>query len=226
MEVLDNIPVRLDKDRVIKRLRLGQRGVQVEGMLKELVDVTVNVARPKALYTVSYVNNKNGASLEIDSIKFTSRVLRVNLDKVGRVFPYVATCGKELGDVTTPSGDMLRTFCLDTIKGIVLEMAVGYLSAHIEQKYALKKISHMNPGSLEDWPLTQQKELFSLFGDVETLIGVRLTDSYAMQPLKSVSGIYFPTKITFESCQLCSRRKCVGRRAPYDPALVRKYGLS
>jgi len=81
----------------------------------------------------------------------------------------------------------------------------------------------MNPGSLESWPITQQKELFSLFGNVEELIGVKLTDSCVMFPLKSVSGIYFPTEINFESCQLCPREKCIGRRTPYDPELAKKY---
>jgi len=44
-----------------------------------------------------------------------------------------------------------------------------------------------------------------------------------MVPLKSVSGIYFPTEIKFESCQLCPREVCRGRVAPYDPDLVKKY---
>jgi len=108
MEVLDNIPVELDKDGVIQILRLGDKGEQIENMVQELIYVALNTARPKAMYTVSYVNNKNGDSLEIDGIKFTSRVLRANLDQVERVFPYIATCGQELGEVTVPSGDMLR----------------------------------------------------------------------------------------------------------------------
>lgn len=223
MEVLDSIPVELDKDGVIQILRLGDKGEHIENMVQELIYDALNTARPKAIYTVSYVNNKNGDSLEIDGIKFTSRVLRANLDQVERVFPYIATCGQELDEVTVPSGDMLRALCLDAIKVMILAMAIGYLSDHIRRKYALGQISHMNPGSLEDWPIAQQRELFSIFGNVEELIGVRLTKGYAMYPLKSVSGIYFPTEIRFESCQLCPREKCIGRRAQYDPHLARKY---
>jgi hypothetical protein len=81
----------------------------------------------------------------------------------------------------------------------------------------------MSPGSLADWPITQQEELFSIFGNVEDLIGVKLTESFLMVPLKSVSGIYFPTEIEFVSCQLCPREVCSGRRAPYDPDLAKKY---
>jgi hypothetical protein len=40
-----------------------------------------------------------------------------------------------------------------------------------------------------------------------------------MQPTKSASGIRYPTEVAFESCQLCPREICVGRRAPFTPDL-------
>jgi hypothetical protein len=48
---------------------------------------------------------------------------------------------------------------------------------------------------------------------------VTLTDSFLMVPTKSVSGIVFPTEVSFESCRLCPRSDCPGRRAKYDPNL-------
>ncbi len=80
----------------------------------------------------------------------------------------------------------------------------------------------MNPGSLDDWPLAEQRQLFSVFGDVKKLIGVELTDSFLMVPIKSVSGVVFPTEHRFESCQLCQREGCPNRRAKYDPRLWKK----
>ena len=45
-----------------------------------------------------------------------------------------------------------------------------------------------------------------------------------MKPIKSVSGIWFPTEESFESCRLCPREQCRGRRTPYDKNLFdRKY---
>ena len=69
------------------------------------------------------------------------------------------------------------------------------------------------------WPIEQQRELFALLGDVEGLIGVRLTASFLMVPTKSVSGLRFASAAEFYSCQLCRREKCPGRRAPFDRAL-------
>ena len=45
----------------------------------------------------------------------------------------------------------------------------------VEARYEPGKLSSMSPGSLEDWPISQQRPLFSLFGDVEAKIGVKLT---------------------------------------------------
>ena len=223
MEVFNSIPVDLEPNKVLKFIRMRDSNQQVERMVQELVEVTRSIAKPKVVYKVSYVDDKDGDTVTIDGVRFTSRVLRINLDQVERVFPYIATCGTELEEVAIPSNDVMKSFCFDAIKTIVLRLAVDYVSNRLIEYYALGKMSHMNPGSLESWPITQQKEFFSLFGNAEELIGVRLTKSCVMFPLKSVSGIYFPTEIKFESCQLCPRERCIGRRAPYDPELARKY---
>ena len=225
MEVLNSIPFRLDTKEVLKRLRLRKENKDMERMVQELLDIVNPIAKPKAVYKVSYVDNKNGDSLYIDGVKFTSRVLRVNLDKVGRVFPYVATCGRELDEIAVPADDYMKYYCLDTIKEMALYSARSYLQDYLTRNYALGQMSRMYPGegAAEDWPIAQQKELFSIFGNVEDLIGVQLTEYFLMLPLKSSSGMYFPTEIRFESCQLCPREVCSGRKAPYDPDLVKKY---
>jgi len=225
MEVLNSIPFRLDTEEVLKRLRLRKENKEMERIVQELLDIVHPIAKPKAIYKVSYVDNKNGDSLYIDGVRFTSRVLRVNLDKVGRVFPYVATCGQELDEIAVPANDYMKYYCLDTIKEMALRSARSYLQDYLTRNYALGQMSRMYPGegAAEDWPITQQKELFSILGNVEDLIGVQLTKNFLMLPLKSSSGIYFPTEIRFESCQLCPREVCSERKAPYDPDLVKKY---
>jgi len=223
MEVLDNIPVKLDPGEVLKRLRLGDKSQHIENSVQQIIEIVRPIVRPKAIYEVSYVDNKNEDSLDVGGTRFTSRVLRVNLDKIERVFPYIATCGSEVDEITIPSEHLMENFYLDTIKGMVLGSAISYLKDYLTRNYALGQVTHMNPGSLDDWPVTQQKELFSIFGNVEDCIGVKLTESYLMIPLKSASGIYFPTQIKFESCQLCPREECSGRRAPYDPSLAGRY---
>ena len=228
MEVLNSIPVNLDLEAVLKRMHVRNRSESIVKNVREMLEMAHPIAKPKAIYEVSYVDNKNGDSLDIGDVRFTSRVLRVNLDKVGRVFPYVVTCGRELDEIAIPSDDFIKGYYLDQIKETAVVLARQYLEDYLKRNYALGQMSRMAPGAGagEDWPITQQKELFSIFGGrdkVEELIGVRLTDTFLMIPIKSVSGIFFPTEIKFESCQLCPREKCIGRRAAYDPEVVKKY---
>ena len=223
MEVLTNIPFDLEPERVLRYMRLRNKNKNIEEMVQELIEIARPIAKPKAIYEVSYIDDRQGDTVTIDGVKFTGNVLRINLDPVERVFPYVATCGTELEEITIPSSDFMKTFCLDALKTVVVRTAVSHLSKHLTSYYALGEMSHMNPGSLDSWPITQQRQLFSIFGNVEEIIGVRLTESCVMVPTKSVSGVYFPTETRFESCQLCPRENCFGRRAEYDPELARQY---
>ena len=224
MEILDNISFDLDFDTLLSRLHVD-KGSGYADEVQKLAEEVTPLIKPKAIYEVSYVQSRNYDKVNLGGVTFTSRVLRVNLDKVERVFPYIATCGKELDEIDIPSDDILAQFWLDTIKGMALGASVGYFNRYLKEKYALGKTSKMSPGSAaaDVWPIEQQKTLFSIFGNVEDLIGVRLTDSYLMIPNKSVSGIVFPTEIDFRSCQLCPREDCPGRSAPYDEDLVKKY---
>lgn len=222
MELIDNIPVALSVEQVLTILHLDSDG-SYAGDVQKLVSQAQAAARPKAICDVRYIEQRGENNVDIGGVRFTSRVLRINLGEAERVFPYVATCGTEVEDIDVSSDDIMGKFVLDTIKQMILGAALKSVREHIDRKHAPGQMSAMNPGSLEDWQISEQKQLFSLFGDVESLIGVRLTDSFLMLPLKSVSGMYFPTEISFVSCQLCPRERCSGRRARYDEELKKKY---
>lgn len=230
MEVLNGIPIKLDLEAVLKRMRLRNRRENIVGNVREMLELARPVAKPKAIYEVAYIENKNGDSLEIGGVKFTSRVLRVNLDKVERVFPFIVTCGRELDEINIPSDDFIKGYYFDQIKETAVVLARQQVEKYLKKRYALGQLSRMAPGAAMkiDWPITQQMELFSVFGGrekVEELIGVRLTDTFLMVPIKSVSGIFFPTEVSFESCRMCPRENCIGRRVKYDPELEKKYQL-
>lgn len=178
-----------------------------------------------AAYRVCYVEERHESSVIIESTCFTSRVLRKNLDRVGRVFPFVITIGRDLEEKADGVNDVLIRYYLDVIGNIALVKARKQLENHLRTKFAFDGISYMSPGSLENWPIEEQIPLFSLLAGVEKSIGVTLTESLIMIPKKSISGIYFPTETTFSSCQLCARERCEARRAKYDKGLAREYGI-
>jgi len=216
--ILTDIPVCFETEELLLRLRVDRDSPDAQ-QLRDLVDRVRSVARPKAACGQWYVGAKGTETVEIGRVTFTSRVLRVNLEHAHRVFPYLATCGREIDALGETLDDPLQRYWLDELKMVALGAASARVRQHIEQTYRPGKTSAISPGSLRDWPITQQRPLFSLFGDAAARIGVTLTDSFLMVPTKSVSGIVFPTEVSFESCRLCPRSDCPGRRAEYDPNL-------
>jgi len=217
--ILQDIPFQLSPKSLMKKLRIRE-GTRYEEDFRRLAEEAREIARPKALYRISYKDSATEDTVTIDGVTFRSRVLTVNLENVHRVFPYVATCGIEIEEWSkSVTDDLLQTFWVDTMKEAALRAAMPVLRRAIVEGHKLGRTSTMAPGSLGDWPIQQQKPLFELLGDTEASVGVRLTDSFLMLPPKSASGIWFPTETRFESCQLCPRQRCPNRRAPYDPEL-------
>jgi hypothetical protein len=223
MEIIDNIPISIEKETVIGALKLSRKNSSIEKIVAELLKKTEAVSRPKAVYSEFYIEEKSEDSVRINGVIFKSKILRKILENTEKVFPYIVTAGTELEQIEPERDDYMKVFCFDAIKELVLEHALDYVERLIAETHALTNTAHMNPGSLSDWPISEQKLLFSLFGDVKALIGVKLTERFLMDPIKSVSGFYFPTEIHFKSCMLCTRHPCVKRRAEYDPEMVKKY---
>lgn len=219
MELLNNIPVEYNIETLLSNAHIkldSKAGKELE----HLIEAIHPHVQPKAMYQVAYIQTKQEQGVEIDEIWFTSKILSINLEQVERVFPFVATCGTEVEELSQQETDLLYRYALDAFKQHILRQAVTYLREHITKTYSPGTISMMNPGSLKDWPLREQRQVFSLLGDVKGTIGVELTESFLMHPVKSVSGIIFPTDVSFENCQLCPRDDCPSRRAPYDEMLL------
>jgi hypothetical protein len=220
--VLTDIPFNLDIPALLKKLRIDGRPEYGERCAR-LAREAVSLARPKAAYRLSFIESMGENSVVVDGVTLTSRVLRVNVADVHRAFPFVATCGEELASWSQSIDDMLEGFWADAIMEEALRTAFDAATEHLVQRYQLAGTGMMNPGSLPDWPIEQQSALFRLLGEASEKIGVRLTDSFLMVPIKSVSGLRFATETRFENCQLCPRDPCPNRRAPFDPGLHERY---
>jgi len=221
---LDAIPFHGDPSRAAENLKIAQEGEYFD-LFKGMLDEASKRGLPKGVYRVSYIEARTEDTVTIDGITLKSRVLRVNLENVHRVFLYAVTCGRELEEWSKTFSDPLMAYFADYIKEAALGSAVKYLYSRIQKTYRLAKFATMAPGSLEDWPVEQQKPFFKILGGVEETAGIILTDTFLMLPPKSVSGIIFPSGSSFESCMLCPREKCTGRKAPYNRNLYEdKYG--
>ena len=221
--VLDEVAFEPSFTALMKRLRIKEGSRHIPE-LTGIFEAAKPIARPKAMYKLAFVDEKGPEHVTVDGVVLSSRVLRVNLEAAHRLFAYVATCGMELQAWGDSLDDMLHQYWVDAIKEMALAAAIQALNHHLTTCYDLGRTATMAPGSLPDWPIREQRPLFAILGDPHAAIGVTLTDSFLMIPNKTVSGVRFPTEERFESCQLCPRESCPGRRAAYEPDLFdRKY---
>lgn len=221
--ILDQIPFEVDTESLLNRLRIADKPQYAERVV-ELIKKAQEIAKPKAMYREAYIEEKGENFVLVEGIKLTSRVLRVNLEDTYKIYPFIATSGTELEEWSHSITEMLENFWADAIKQAALDSARKALDKHFKEHSYGGSVSKMNPGSLENWPIKEQANLFALLGDTKKLIGVELLETYLMAPVKTVSGFFFPTESSFENCQLCPREKCPGRKAKYDSQLYsRRY---
>jgi hypothetical protein len=223
MEILQNLTTQIDPEAVRTSLRLDRQGDSQ--LAQRLIDKAKTLIEPKAAFKVCYIEKKLQNAVMVDGLRLESKVLRKNLNEAQRIFPYVVSIGAALEQATGKMNDLLEAYYLDVIGNIALTAVRKQLQDYLCSKFALKKISFMSPGSLQDWPVEAQSQLFQLLPEVEASIGVRLNKSFLMIPTKSVSGIYFQTEVSFFNCQLCRRGRCPGRKARYNEDLAREYGI-
>lgn len=221
MEVLSEFPLEFGLDEVLSKVRVSAAAAERIGA-RELLENAVGLIHSKAAYNVERVTHREGDTLAVGGSNFRSHVLARNLRSADTVFPYIATIGEALENHSRTKRNAVAQLVLEDFGNLAIGSLINHLEQHICRKHGVGTVSRMSPGQL-DWPLDQQRQLFSLFDDVQTAIGVKLTDSLMMIPRKSVSGIMFPTKVPFISCQLCERESCSSRRADYDKALSREY---
>ncbi len=215
MNVLTEIPFKIDHLAIAKKLHIEPSSDEYEE-LAEILKKAAAAARPKAVYKPIFIEESSSDYVVLGDRKMLSTVLPKNLEGIHRVFAYVATCGTEIEEYSKTVSDILHGWWMNTIMEDALGQAMLALRKRIKTDFDIKKMASMSPGSLPDWPISEQTKLFSLFGNVEELIGVKLTDSMLMIPAKSVSGFYFETDIDYVNCQLCQRQNCPSRKKPFD----------
>jgi len=216
--VVDHVEIPFDD--VLSELHMDKKGKKPDLVerIAAIHEEAVKIARPKAVYAC-FTPDVSGDAISINGVMLGEPFVFDMLKDCGAVAPYVASCGLEIEEWSQSYADnMFEQYIADAIKEMCLGAARKKLYAVVQGKYFDddKSISTINPGSLNMWPITGQKPLFAMLGDVTGDVGVVLSESMMMLPTKSVSGIIFQKDKAFHNCQLCPRVDCPGRSAPYE----------
>lgn len=221
IKIFKEIAFNPDPDLLLDELRIKDKKDLTREFF-QMLNEAEGIAKPKALFRKALIQAKGKDWVLIEGERFESRILRVNLENSDFVFPAVATCGIELDSWSSNITNILYKFWAESIKDAALTSAITQVQNHLKDEYKTGFFSLMTPGSLEDWPLTEQKKLFRLLGKSTETINVSLTDKNYMVPVKTISSLAFPTDEAFFSCQLCPREDCPKRRALFEAHLMEK----
>jgi len=204
-----------------------------DGEVDDLIAEAEQIAMPKAYVLPATIDELEEDHVVLSGVMFPSTLMPQQLkylfEKEDRptLFAYTLTCGQELHKWFLSQTDFL-------LQGVAEDITIRYLGliGNAMREYVSgtcmpgKHFSAMNPGSLPNWPISQQRPLFALLGDVMGEIGVELTESFLMLPVKSVSGLLFEAAEHYTNCSLCPRDGCPHRRDPFDAVLyMEKYNL-
>jgi hypothetical protein len=220
-----DIPFEIDVSSI--RENLEAEGKKIPGdSLGRIAAEAKAVGRPKFLIHPQPVSEVNEDTVRLGDHTFTSRAMAFHFSDLDRVFPYLVTAGTEMADWVDslpgpekPYGDRMA----EAAHGA----ALSALEKEIQERFGIPSIARINPGSLVDWALEEQRILFSLLGDGGERIGVTLAENLLMFPLKSGSGIVFPDNTGFVACRLCQVSGCRLRRAAFEPGRYeRVYGTA
>ena len=144
--LLDDIKFVIDFNNLLEELHI-ESDTKKAKKIKCITEKALELASPKVLYKTSFIDEKGDDYVIIEGIKFVSKILRDNLDSVQKVFPYVATCGKELEEWSRQyEDDFLINYWTDVIKRKALNTARETLKKDIKDKKFKGTISKMNPG--------------------------------------------------------------------------------
>ena len=134
--ILENIPFNVDRGTLFETYHI-EEGSDDSKRIDQLIAEAEKIAKPKAIYKLSTIDEKTENTVIIDQTKFTSRVLRVNLDEVHRAFPFIVTCGMELEEWSLIITDMMEQFWVDSIKEQAALQTYQAVQSELEDRYRL-----------------------------------------------------------------------------------------
>jgi len=140
------------------------------------------------------------------------------LKKSEGMFVFAATIGHDLENWSKQqmkAGNSLEGYIIDIVGSELAEKTADYLHNHLQsltESNGYGITNRYSPGYC-NWPVTDQHNLFKLFG--ESNYGIELSESSLMLPVKSVSGIMGVGKGLKRAeykCRFCDDDKCILRK--------------
>lgn len=146
------------------------------------------------------------------------RIITGQLKKSDSIAVFAVSAGKKLDALIkklNDIGDTVAAFVLNTIGSEAAEQGAIWIENHIGEfvkKQNLNYTNRLSPGYCE-WSVSEQHKLFSFLP--ENFLGISLTESALMTPIKSISGVIgIGADIVRKNyiCSICNMENCYRRK--------------
>jgi len=139
------------------------------------------------------------------------------LDKSELIALFISTAGKKItlrNHELNKKGKVIEAYANDVIGNIIVEKTADYLLKHVKKEFPNQKTTNRySPGNC-GWEQMNQHGFFSLYPKIE--IGVSLSKSGMMNPLKSINGIIgIGQDVNYKAntCMDCPSQNCLYRKS-------------
>lgn len=191
---------------------------QVEHTIVESLKTYRNFIEPQASFIlIPIIPSKQSA--RIGTIDFNmGPIITAYLNNSTFAAVFVVTIGSALESIAgklLKEDDYLKGYVLDAVASEAVEFTCDLLEtkiAEIVKKQNFSITNRYSPGYC-NWPVSEQKKLFSLLP--QNPCGISLTESSLMTPVKSVSGIIGvgeKSKKMDYSCSFCGLENCYKKK--------------
>lgn len=180
----------------------------------ELVEEARGVSRGAGAALVLPLDLRADGSILLGDVEFKSPLLKERFSGLGRAFPYIVTEGREMAEWGARYKNTQDACIIHQIRQAAVKCCEQQIEKMLCDRFGMAVISSLNPGSLKDWPISEQARLFEVLGSIPAALAISLLPSGIMQPDYSVSGIFYQTDKKYYNCQLCPRDGCPNRKAP------------
>lgn len=192
-----------------------------KAIVEESIEQILRVAQPACGYTrveIASFNRKQGVLKAGNQTFHVGQIITSQLREASHLIAFVCTLG-ELVEQTYErqfrQGNNLEGYIMNLAASEAAENLANQLHNHLHGELAsegLQVTNRFSPGYC-NWDVAEQFRLFSIFPPEN--IGVTLTNSALMQPIKSISGIVGTgQKAKFRSyaCAQCEDEHCLYRK--------------
>lgn len=210
-----DIPPQIDLDALTKRMH-ATSDTYTYLRASELIEEALPILKPSYLIRRFSVEEITTRGIVVGGQEFRSRIVSKKMEGQPWAWLFIATSGREMADFIDQVNDPLDKYILDEIASFAAIFARKVMLKDIETECGIAHHIILSPGSITDWSVEDVKKFFVLMdGDYQKL-NVEVLDSGLINPLKSVSGLLYPTEEKFLECSICDMEDCPNRKAPFD----------